>query len=123
MTSEEKSLERWHFELRSIGKKHWAALYESFLGVQPSSIPRLYKALNLYGYWPLFFSIIESSDRNLEGDPLNYVIAVAKNKWLESQKESDAETEYADTIEESKENTREANKKLERKIKKRAKDK
>lgn len=117
MTEEPKSLERWHFELRSIGKKHWAAFYESFLGVRPSSFPRLYKTLALYGYWPLFLSIVESSERKLEGDPLSYVVAVAKNKWLESQKESDAETVYVESIEESKESTREANKILARKIK------
>ncbi len=116
---EVKPLSRWHFELKSIGKKHWVVFYETFLGMRPSNIPRLYKALNLYGYWPMFEAIVESSDRNLEGDALNYVIAVAKNKFKESQEEIDAESEYAHSIEESKKNTRTANQILEKRIRER----
>lgn len=123
MEEEIKPLERWHFELKSIGKRHWAAFYESFLGVQPSNFPRFYRTLALYGYWPLFEAIIESSDKKLEGDPLNYVVVVAKNKFKESQKESDSKDEYAATIQESKKNTSAANKDLERRIKQRKKRK
>jgi hypothetical protein len=117
MNEEPKSLERWHFELKSIGKKHWVTFYESFLGVSPSNIPRLFKTLSLYGYWPLFEAIVESADKPLEGDKLNYVVVVAKNKFKEQQEELDNTDEYAQSIEESKESTRSANQVLERKIK------
>jgi len=118
---EVKSLERWRYELKSIGKKHWLVFYESFLGVRASDIPRFYRSLNLYGDWPMFEAIIESSDRTLGGDPLNYVIVVAKNKFKESQKENDAESDYARAVEESKKNTRTANQILEKRIKQRGK--
>ncbi len=114
--NESKSLDRWRFELQSIGKKHWLTFYKDMLGVNASSVPRLYKALNLYGDWALFEAIISSSDKDLNGDPLNYVIAVTKNIWKEKQEEQDREDEYSAKIREAKEKSEEANKALEEKL-------
>jgi len=118
---EVKSLDRWHHELRSLGKSHWVTFYDAFLGTSPSNLPRFYRAINLYGHWPMFEAIVESSDRSLEGDALGYVITVAKNKFKESQTETDAASEYVKSVEESKKNTRTANKVLEKRIRERGK--
>lgn len=119
---EEKSLERWRFELKSIGKKHWLVFYESFMGHPPDRV-RLYRALTLYGEWAVLEAIVDASTQTLTGNGTNYVVATARNKFKESQKEIDAVTEYVDAIEESKKNTRNANKVLEDRLRKRAKRK
>jgi hypothetical protein len=113
-----KPLSRWRFELQSIGKRHWPVFYREFLGVPASSIPRLYKALNNYGFWPLFEAIVESSDRELTGDPLNYVIAVAKNKWKEKEQESETDEAYLSEIDAAKRHSQQRNEELARKLKK-----
>ncbi len=111
-----KSLSRWRFELQSVGKKHWPVFYSEMLGVQVSSYPRLYKALNNYGFWPLFEAIVESSDRELTGDPLNYVIAVAKNKWKEGEQIDESDEAYMADIEEAKEKSRKENDELQKRL-------
>jgi hypothetical protein len=113
-----KSLSRWRFDLQRGGKKAWAGFYQDFLGAQPSSYPRFYKAINNYGFWPMFDAIVESSDRELNGDPLNYVLKVAANKWKESEQEDENTEGYISDIEKAKEVNRQANDRLAEKIKK-----
>jgi len=118
MVESTKSLDKWRHELKSIGKKHWLVFYREIIGVNASSVPRLYKALNSYGEWPLFEAIVSSADKQLTGDPLNYVIAVAHSKWREQQEEIDQESEYDETIKNAVQETEEANKALADKLKK-----
>lgn len=115
---EAKPLSRWRFELQSIGKKHWAVFYREFLGVPPSSLPRLYKALNNYGFWPLFEAIVESSERELTGDPLNYVLVVARNKWKEVEQEDSDSESYKSELDEAKKRSQLQNEELAKKLKK-----
>jgi|OpeIllAssembly_1097287.scaffolds.fasta_scaffold489875_2 hypothetical protein len=115
---EAKPLSRWRFELQSIGKKHWLVFYREMLGTPASSIPRLYRALNNYGFWPLFEAIVDSSERELTGDPLNYVVAVAKNKWKEAEEEDSNSEVYISEIEEAKKKSQQQNEELAKKLKK-----
>lgn len=112
-----KPLSKWRFELQSIGKKHWATFYREFLGVSPSSLPRLYKALNNYGFWPLFEAIVATSEKDFgTSDPLNYVVAVAKNKWKESEQEHEDDEEYNAELDEAKARSKKQNDELAKKL-------
>lgn len=114
-----KPLSRWRFELQSIGKKHWLVFYREMLGTSASSIPRLYKALNNYGFWPMFEAIVATSDKDFEGsDPLNYVIKVAQNKWKEGEEIEEQDETYMSDIEAAKEKSRKDNEALERRLRK-----
>lgn len=111
-----KSLSRWRFDLQRGTKKTWAAFYQDFLGVQPSSFPRFYKAINNYGFWPMFEAISESGERELTGDPLNYVIKVAANKWKESEQEIEKDEEYLSGINDAVERSKKQNEELASKL-------
>jgi hypothetical protein len=115
---EEKPLSRWRFELQSIGKRHWLVFYKEMLGEPVENIPRLYKALNMYGFWPLFEAIVETSNRDLNAGKQNYVIAVAKNKWKEKEQESETDEAYLSEIDEAKRHSQQRNEELARKLKK-----
>jgi hypothetical protein len=115
---EDQNLTKLRQNLRLYGKKQWLLIYESLLGVPASSIPRLYRAANLYGDAILFDAIVESSWRELTGDPLNYVLKVASEKWKEQQAEIDGDDDYKSSIEQAKKASLEKNQALEKKLKK-----
>lgn len=64
----------------------------------------------------MFESIVESSDRDLTGDSLNYVLAVAKNKWKEREQEDENEDEYLQGINKAKEKSKKDNEELAEKL-------
>jgi hypothetical protein len=114
---ETKSLDRWRFEIKSIGKKHWLTFYEEMLG-QPCSVPmRLYRAINLYGDLIVMEAIVDSSNQMLTGDALGYVVKVASNKWKTIQQQEDEGTEYGESIDKAKASTLRRNQSLQRKLK------
>lgn len=110
-----KSLEEWALELRS-NKQMWVAFYEDFLGTRPTSNPRLFRAINLYGFWPVFEAIVDSGTRGLTGDPFNYVLKVASNKWKEAQEVLNEEADYTNAVEQSKKATAKANQALAKRV-------
>lgn len=118
----DKSLDDWRSDIKK-DKRNWVAFYRELMGVPPSNVPRLYRTLNLYGEWPLFDAIIESSSRSLTGDPLNYVLKVAGNKWREEQQQNDVDDEYALGVEKAKEASRAYVDNLAKKIKRKGKGK
>ncbi len=111
-----KPLSRWRWELQSIGKRHWPVFYQSMMGTPVSSYPRLYKAVDKYGLWPLFEAIIAASERTLNGDPLNYVLKLAHEKWKELEKAEDVDDEYLDEISKAKDISRRKNEALAEKL-------
>lgn len=116
MTEEQpKSLDTWKQEIEN-SKPMWVAFYAEMLGVRPTNIPRLYKSVNLYGFWPVFEAIVDSSTRELTGDPQNYVLKVASNKWREAKESQDEEAQYESAIEQSKASSVKANANLEKRI-------
>lgn len=116
-----QTLDKWRLDLRRLGRGHWRVFYEHFMGTPLSSPMRLGRALNLYGDWPVFEAIIDSSQRELSGDPLNYIVKVAHEKWKISQQQEDDDIYYADAIEQSKKASAKANKDLERRLKRKRK--
>jgi hypothetical protein len=114
---EEKSLDQWRVELRLYGKRYWLKLYEAFMGQPVSNSTRLYRCVNLYGELIVLDAIVDSSNRDLNGDKLNYVAKVASLKWKEAQREQDSESEYVESINRAKERSRLQNNQLQKKIK------
>jgi hypothetical protein len=114
---ETTSLTKWRLLIRQYGSKQWVRFYQEFLGVAPSSYPRFYRAIKLYGDWPVFEAIVEASGRELTGDPLAYVLKVANSKWREEASEQDSESEYVESINRAKERSRLQNAQLQKKIK------
>jgi hypothetical protein len=115
---EEKPLSEWRAELKRNGKNHWLRFYAALVGTPVSSNPRFYKALKLYGEWPMFEAIVASSGATLTGDPLNYVLKVCSNKWKEMQQDADEEDEYIKEIERIKEASHKQNEEMAAKLKK-----
>jgi len=115
-----KSLDEWSILIKD-SKVNWLAFYAEMLGTRASSIPRLYRAANLYGFFPLFEAIIDSSQRGLTGDPLAYVLKVAANKWREEQEQRNEQADYKNALEQAKEASRKTNQDLAKRIKRRKK--
>lgn len=115
---EEKSLDKWRFELKA-NKRVWPVFYQHMLGKPVTSFQRLYRLLSLYGDWALFEGIIDSSQRDLEGDALPYVTKVVATKWKTQQQQEDEDNEYVKSLKAAKEVSRKRNNVLARRIKKR----
>lgn len=113
---ETKSLDRWRFEIKSIGKKVWLSFYHEFMGQPCSSPMKLYRAINLYGDLIVMEAIIDSSTQSLTGDPIGYVLKVASNKWKAIQQQEDESTQYIESINKAKASTALRNKQLAAKL-------
>lgn len=116
MTEEQpKSLDTWAADINK-SRSNWPAFYNEMLGVRVSSIPRLFRAVNLYGFYPVFEAIVETSARSIQGDPINYVLKVASNKWREENESKSEEASYADSVKQSQASSIKANTQLEKRI-------
>jgi len=113
---ETKSLDRWRFEIKKYGKKQWGVFYQALLAAPISNYGRFNKALNLYGDWPIFDAIVATSNANITGDPLSYVLTVAHAKWKEAQEVMERDNDYQLSIEKSIQQNKESNSELEAKL-------
>lgn len=116
--SSSKSLEQWRLELLRYGTRHWGTFYKEFVGVPPSNFPRFNKTLSLYGDWAMFEAILATSNQNVTGDPLNYVLKTAHNIWKENQKEMEYAVGQEALIKQAIETSHERNMKLAKKLEK-----
>lgn len=114
---EEKSLSSWRLDLQRYGKKHWLVFYRTLLALPVSNNPRFFKALNMYGDWAMFESIVATSQAQIKDDPLNYVVKVASIKWKEAQLAEDEEAEYIQELRTAIEETRKRNEEQAKKLK------
>ena len=80
MEEEPKSLAAWRHEIKLIGRKHYIKMYEDLMGVRVSNYVNFNRAINNYGGWYMFEAIVDSSTRQLTGDPLPYVLKVNGKK-------------------------------------------
>lgn len=97
----ERPLSEWRRDLRE-NKKLFPTFFRERLGTACSDPVKLYAALKHYGFWPVFEAIIDSSAQTLTGDPLNYVLKVAFNKWKEEEMGEDKDYIYNQEIQEAK---------------------
>lgn len=114
---EVKSLSSWRLDIQRFGNKTYLRMYQDFLGASVSNIPRFYKAIKLYGDFSIFEAIVACADADIKGDPLNYVLAVTKSKWKESQQDEEGEVAYLEEIEAAKVASQKRNDELEKKLK------
>jgi hypothetical protein len=110
LEEEPKSLAAWRHEIKLIGRKHYIKMYEDLMGVRVSNYVNFNRAINNYGGWYMFEAIVDSSTRQLTGDPLPYVLKVAGSKWKEDQLIEDAKDEEEAKIKKAKEKTLQENK-------------
>lgn len=91
-------------------------LYRDSLKTTISDNGRFFRALEIYGKWPLYEAILLTASRNIKDDPLNYVLSIAHNKYMEQIKEEEYATRYAMRIEMEKERSLEHSQDLANKI-------
>jgi hypothetical protein len=75
-----KTIPEWFAITREEGRGGWIQFYKTLLKAPLSKPARFFDALENFGHSIMFESVIAASTRNLEGDPLNYVIAIAVSK-------------------------------------------
>lgn len=113
-----KSVSDWLAITSQEGRTGWSKMYKNFL-LRPVSNPdRFFQAVDNFGQVIMFESIISASTRNLEGDPLNYVIAVAVAKVNEQIESITAADRYALNLKKSKQRTALQNEEVEEKFRK-----
>lgn len=84
----DSSEDRWLADIPANGRAAWIRLYKELLK-QPISDPeRFWRALEVYGLRPMYEAIISTSIRHLDGDPLNYMLAVARTFWRKELEET-----------------------------------
>ena len=81
-----------------------------------SNQSRFFKALDDFGHVILFESVIAASTRSLDGDPLNYIIAVAVSKTNDQIQEITDADRYKMNLLKSKHRVEMQNEELEIKI-------
>lgn len=97
-------------------KSGWSQFYKEMLASPLSDIPRFLKAVGDFGHEIMFESILAASTRKLEGDPLNYVIAIAVSKVNDEVKQITEDGRYKMRLEKSKQRVTSQNEELEAKI-------
>jgi hypothetical protein len=89
------TLEKYLEEIRRDKKAGWSRVFSDILGQPLSDKERFLKVVDNYGDLIVFESLVVTSSKRLTADPLNYVIAVANQKWrddLISQAKADEDS-------------------------------
>jgi len=89
------TLEKYLEEIRRDKKAGWSRVFSDILGQPLSDKERFLKAVDNYGDLIIFESLVVTSSKRMTSDPLNYVLAVANQKWrddLISQAKADEDS-------------------------------
>lgn len=97
-------------------KSGWAEFYREMLGSPLSDTPRFLKAVADMGHDTMFDAIVSASIRKLDGDPLNYVLAIAIAKVKEEVQNITSDDRYRLKLEKSKQRVSLQNEELEAKL-------
>lgn len=111
-----KLITEWFTSTSQGGEISWREFYKSLLGQDISQPVRFFKALNDFGHIVMFEAVVASSTKKLEGDPLNYVIAVAVAKVNAEIEAITASGKYALSVQKAKQRVEMQNDELESKI-------
>lgn len=101
-----------------FSQEEWTQLYTQQLGHSLSDKEKFFKAIETYGYWPMYEAIYISGLKNFDKDPLGYVLAIAHSKWKEQKEEELLKQRYLLRIEAAKERSTAYNEALAAKIEK-----
>jgi hypothetical protein len=77
------TLEKYLEEIRRDRAAGWSRVFKDILGQPLSDKERFLKAVDNYGELIIFESLVITSTKKINNDPLNYVLAVAAKKWKE----------------------------------------
>lgn len=94
-------LEVWWDRIQE-DKYQWLGFYHEFLKSSISNTSRFFEAVEKYGDFPVFEAVIATSQRPIDGDPLNYLLAVAYNKAMENIQNKKDEESYRRGLERTK---------------------
>lgn len=96
----------------------WRSAYLDILGVRLSDAESFLKGVDAFGEDLMFEALVVTSLKKLNSpDPLNYVLAVAQQKWKEALQQDVAEQRTSLQVERSIRKVREDNERLAEKIK------
>jgi hypothetical protein len=82
-------------EIRRDKTAGWSRVFKDILDQPISDKERFLKAVDNYGELIIFESLVITSSKRIDNDPLNYVLAVANQKWkaeLVSQAKADEDS-------------------------------
>lgn len=98
------------------GQEKWGELYKLRLSLPISDPERFFKALEVYGAWPMYEAICLTSTKKIDGDPFPYLLSVAHNKWKERAQEEESAVQYQMKVDMAKNRAIEKNEALASKI-------
>ena len=90
-----KTLLMYMEEIRRDKTAGWSRVFKDILDQPISDKERFLKAVDNYGELIIFESLVITSSKRIDNDPLNYVLAVANQKWkaeLVSQAKADEDS-------------------------------
>jgi hypothetical protein len=113
-----KTISDWFAITSQEGRGGWIQFYKTLLKAPLSKPARFFEAVENFGHTIMFESIIAASTRNLEGDPLNYVIAIAISKVNEEVEAITSADRYALNLQKAKQRVELQNEELEQRLRK-----
>lgn len=112
-----KTLQLYLLGIREHPENGWRTVYTDILGKHLTDSRKLLEGVRVFGEEAVFEAIIATSTRKLDsGDPLNYVLAVARNIWKETLEEALIKDEESVKLERSIRVVKEDNVKLAERI-------
>lgn len=112
------SAEDWLTITRNEGEAGWARFYKAYIGQSLSQPKTLLDAVERLGHLIVFDAIVSASFRDLKGDALPYVMAIALAKFNEQISGVDEAGRYNMNLAKSKERIARQNEEIEEKIRK-----
>jgi hypothetical protein len=94
----------------------WQGVYSDILGSHLWETERFLKGVELFGEEFMFEAVIVTASKKLSSDPLNYVLAVARQLWKDSLKEELAKDQDELRLERARRHVKEDNDRLAEKI-------
>lgn len=100
------------------GIEEWSEVYEKCLTSSISDAKRFNKAVEIYGPWNVYSAVHLAATRDLEGDPLSYVLTIAYSQWVQERREQEDMIRSQMRVDSAKLTTKEQGELLEHKIEK-----
>lgn len=113
-----KSAIDWLTITKTEGEAGWKRFYKSYTGQSLSQPKRFFDAVERLGHAAVFEAVVAASFRTLDGDPLNYVLAIALSKFEDTIKGIDEADRYEFNLKRAKTRIEAQNEELENKIEK-----
>jgi hypothetical protein len=111
-----KTLQSYLESIRLNPTIGWQSVYSDILGSYLWEASRFLKGVELFGEEFMFEAVIVTASKKLSSDPLNYVLAVARQLWKDSLKEELTKDQDELRLERARRHVKEDNERLAEKI-------